>query len=391
MSPEVRRMWLGAIIAFWVVGLAAAPALCEETEPVELDVPYVSTRPEAVEAMLKLAKVTSKDYVFDLGCGDGRIVVAAAKDFKARGFGVDLDPQRIRESNENATKAGVTDRVKFKLADIMVTDVREANVVAIFLLNSVNLRLRPRLLDQLKPGSRVVSNGFHMADWKPDKVLRHEEAYDGVIYLWVVPAPVGGTWQWKTKTSEAEISNSLKLEQQFQALSGAVRFPNQEVPIAEVSLAGKQIQFSAAPRIAEKEVKIVYQGTVEGDAIQGTQKWLTGPSAGTYPWTASRQPLDITGRWQVRAPERADNNGTLRIQRKDKSLLATYVRDKKPQEELALPAFYVWGSSIRFEIPSDRTGLVFTGSLTADTGSGTVSGDAVEKQTRWTAKRVAEK
>lgn len=383
--------WRWAVIAAFCVGVTACPALYGQTKPVELDVPYVSTRPQAVEAMLKLAKVTSADYVFDLGCGDGRIVVAAAKKYKARGFGVDLDPQRIRESNENAAKAGVADRVKFKLADIMVTDVRQATVVALFLLDSVNLRLRPRLLGQLKPGVRVVSNGFHMTDWKPDKTLRHGDAYAGVIYLWVVPAPVAGRWRWKTKTSGGEVSYSLKLEQQFQLVTGAVRFPaGGDVPIADVSLSGKQIRFSATPRIGGKQVKIVYQGTVKGDTIQGTQKWLSGPSAGTRPWTATPDRVDVTGRWQIRAPQHADCKGTLRIRRKDGSFLATYVRDGKPQKELSLPAFYVWGASIRFEIPSDDTPLVFSGSLMGDAGDGTVSvGEPGGKKTKWTAKRVA--
>jgi len=398
MASEVVRRRLGLVVALSVVGWAAPLGFCgqtepcEETKPLELDVPYVPTQEDAVTAMLKLAKVTSADYVFDLGCGDGRIVVTAAKDFKARGFGVDLDPERIKESNENAAKAGVTERVKFKLEDIFVTDVREASVVALFLLESVNLRLRPRLLSQLKPGARVVSNTFTMGEWKADQVLRHEKAYGKVIYLWIVPAPVGGTWQWKTKTSGEEMANSLRLRQQFQVVRGTVRFPGGGgVPITEVSLTGKKIQFTAAPTIAQKEVKIVYQGTVEGDTIQGTQRWLSGPSAGTYPWMATRDPLDVTGRWQISVREHADRNGTLTIQRKDKSLLATFAAADKPQEEVSLPGLYVWGSSIRVEIPNDDSPVVFSGSLTADAGRGTVTGATVTKRANWTAKRVPSK
>ena len=392
MSPRALRIRLGMVVAFWVGSVAALPSLRGQTKPVKLDVPYVSTHRQAADAMLKLAKVTSADYVFDLGCGDGRIVIAAAKKYKARGFGVDLDPERIGESNQNAAKAKVTDRVKFKLADIMVTDVREATVVALFLLDSVNLRLRPRLLAQLRPGARVVSNTFHMADWKADKTVRHGKAHDKVIHLWIIPAAVGGTWQAKTKTSGGEVAASLKLQQQFQAVTGAVRVRGGgEVPIADASLSGKKIRFSATPRIAGKEVKIVYEATVEGGAMKGTQKWLTGPSAGTYPWTATRDRLDITGRWQIRASQHADDNGTLSIRRKGGGLLATYVRDKKPKEELPLPALYVWGSSIRFEIPSDTTPLIFTGSLTADAGAGTVSRGADGTKTKWTAKRAAGK
>lgn len=392
MSLNVLRTRWGMIVALWAGCMAAPPLLHGQTEPVELDVPYVPTHVGAVDAMLTLAKVTKGDYVFDLGCGDGRIVIAAAKTYKARGFGVDLDPQRIRESKENASKAGVTDLVEFKLADIMVTDVREATVVALFLLDSVNLRLRPRLLAQLRPGARVVSNTFHMADWKADKDLRHGEAYEGVIHLWIVPAPVGGTWRWKTKTAAGQTASSLTLEQQFQAVSGAVRFAEgPAVPMAEASLKGKQIKFSATPRIEDKEVKVVYEGTVEGDTVKGTQKWLTGPFAGTHPWRATRDRLNITGRWQVRVPQHADRNGILRIQRKESGFLATYVRDGKPKEELSLPAFYVWGSSIRFEIPSDDTPLVFRGSLAAHDGEGTVSVGAAGTKSRWAARRIVGK
>lgn len=389
------------IIAFLMGSIAFSPGLygqttkpAEPAEPVELDVPFVATHQQAVDAMLKLAKVTKADYVFDLGCGDGRIVITAAKTYKARGFGVDLDPQRIRESNANAKKAGVTDLVKFKLEDIMVTDVREATVVGLFLLDSVNLRLRPRLIAQLKPGTRVVSNTFHMADWKADKDLRHGKAYEGVIHLWIIPAPVGGTWKWKTKTDAGEIANSMSLDQQFQVVTGAVSFPEgNEAAITEASLNGTQIKFSATPRIADKEVKIVYEGKVEGDTIKGTQKWLTGPSVRrqTHPWTAKRDRVDVTGRWQIKAPGYSSRNGTLRIARKDKALVATYLRDGPRRKEEPVPAFYVWGSSVRFEIPLNGTPLAFVGSLKGDAGGGTVSAESGDEKTKWTAKRVTGK
>ena len=387
---------LGMIVAFLTGSITFPPGLYGQTakpaEPVELDVPFVATHQQAVDAMLKLAKVIRTDYVFDLGCGDGRIVITAAKKYKARGFGVDLDPQRIRESNANAKKAGVTDLVKFKLEDIMVTDVREATVVGLFLLDSVNLRLRPRLFAQLKPGSRVVSNTFHMADWKADEVLRHGKAYEGVIHLWIIPAPVGGTWKWKTKTPAGEIANSVSLDQQFQVITGAVRFPKgAEAAIADASLSGTQIKFSATPRIAGKEVKIVYEGKAAGDTIKGTQKWLTGPSAGTRPWIAKRDRVDVTGRWQIKAPGYSSRNGTLRIARKDKGLVATYLRDGPRRKEEPVPAFYVWGSSVRFEIPLNGTTLAFVGSMKGDAGGGTVSAGAGDKKTKWTAKRVTGK
>jgi len=143
--------------------------------------------------MLKLADIKSTDVVYDLGCGDGRIVIAAAKNFGARGFGVDIDPARIREANENAKKAGVEKLVRFEENDLFKTDIHDASVVTLFLLNSVNLKLRPKLLRELKPGTRVVSNTFDMGDWKPDKEASVNGVDDGTslsqyLYLWIVPA-----------------------------------------------------------------------------------------------------------------------------------------------------------------------------------------------------------
>jgi tRNA G37 N-methylase Trm5 len=147
------------------------------------DVPFVPTPPDVVEAMLKLAKVTGDDFVIDLGCGDGRIVIAAARDFKARGRGVDFNPKRVEEAKANAREAKVSDRVEFVQGDFFETDVREATVVTLYLLPSVNLQLRPKLLKELRPGSRIVSHSFDMGDWQPDKMI--DEA-GRVLRLWTV-------------------------------------------------------------------------------------------------------------------------------------------------------------------------------------------------------------
>ena len=149
-----------------------------------LDVPYVPTPPEVVERMLKMAKVGKNDVLFDLGCGDGRIVVTAAKTHGARGTGIDLDPERIREARKNAEQAGVADKVSFKVADLFETDVSAASVVTLYLLPNVNTRLRPQLWKQLKVGSRVVSHAFDMGpEWPPEKT----ESVDGrTIYYWTI-------------------------------------------------------------------------------------------------------------------------------------------------------------------------------------------------------------
>lgn len=172
------------------VTAAAAQNAQPRREP---DVPFVPTTEEAVAAMLKLADVKKSDVVYDLGCGDGRIVVAAAKIYGARAVGIDINPVRIAEANENVKKAGVEKLVRIEDNDLFQADIHEATVVTLFLLSSVNLKLRPKLLADLKPGTRVVSNTFDMGDWKPEKEFivgnPDEESYlSHKLFLWIVPA-----------------------------------------------------------------------------------------------------------------------------------------------------------------------------------------------------------
>jgi|SRR5580704_5344897 SAM-dependent methyltransferase len=175
-------------ILLLVVGILPAILHAQLQEPLfnsKKVVPYVPTGPETVAAMLKLAGMTKNDLVIDLGCGDGRIVIAAAKEYGAHGIGVDIDPERIKEANENAGKEGVTNLVEFRQGDLFDADIRKATVVTLYLLPSVNMKLRPKLWRELKPGTRVVSHTFDMEDWKPDKV---EEVGGSQIFLWVIKA-----------------------------------------------------------------------------------------------------------------------------------------------------------------------------------------------------------
>jgi len=148
------------------------------------DVVYVPTPTAAVNEMLRLADVKSNDVVYDLGSGDGRIVIAAAQQRGARGTGIDIDPQRVQEANENAQKAGVSDRVQFRQQDLFQADFSEATVVTLYLLPALNVKLRPKLLRELKPGTRIVSHAFDMGDWKPEQVV---EVDGRTVYYWVVP------------------------------------------------------------------------------------------------------------------------------------------------------------------------------------------------------------
>jgi len=169
--------------------LFASLAVAQSVQP---EVPYVPTTDPAVQAMLKLAEVKKTDVVYDLGCGDGRIVVAAAKNYGARGVGIDINPERIQDAKKNAKKAGVENLVRIEQNDLFKADIHEATVVTLFLLPEVNMRLRPKLLQELQPGARIVSNTFDMGDWKPDKQvsLDDDDSDSGLshkFFLWIVP------------------------------------------------------------------------------------------------------------------------------------------------------------------------------------------------------------
>lgn len=175
---------VGAASAQQPAPAAGAPASASEQPSRQPDVPYVPTPKEVVDAMLELAAVKKGDVVYDLGSGDGRIPITAAKRYGVTAMGIDINPQRVKEANENAQKEGVTDRVSFRTADLFTTDLSKANVVTLYLLPDVNLKLRPKLLKELKPGSRIVSHAFNMGDWEPEVTKN----IDGrTIYLWTVP------------------------------------------------------------------------------------------------------------------------------------------------------------------------------------------------------------
>src|SRR5512134_2974480 len=181
LRAELRRRAtraLGLCLASLAITASA------QTAPPALDVPYVPTPQPVVDAMLRLAKVKRGDVLYDLGSGDGRIVITAAKRYGVRGTGVDIDPQRIREANANARKAGVAGRVRFVNEDLFQIDFSDATVVTLYLLPRLNLQLRPRLISELRPGTRIVSHGFDMGDWQPERVV---EVGSSTIYLWTVP------------------------------------------------------------------------------------------------------------------------------------------------------------------------------------------------------------
>jgi SAM-dependent methyltransferase len=248
------------------------------------DVEYVPTPHHVVDEMLRLARVGKDDVVYDLGCGDGRVVIAAAKRYGARGVGVDIDPQRIKESRENARKAGVSKRVKFLQQDLFETDIREATVVTLYLLPKLNLQLRPKLLSDLKPGTRVVSHDFDMDDWQPDRVVKVPGSYEHTVYYWVVPAEVAGVWRWRLPNEAG--TSTLRLRQHFQEVSGTLTLGGEELAISRATLNGDRLQLTVA---RPDRVRLTFDGRVEGNAIRGHVVVQGGPTAGRYPWSAQRE------------------------------------------------------------------------------------------------------
>ena len=208
----------------------------------EPEVPYVPTPAAVVDAMLDMAEVGPADYLIDLGSGDGRIVIAAARR-GAQGLGVDIDPARVAEAVNAARFAGVEGRAVFRRQDLFAAPIREASVIAIYLLPDVNLRLRPRLLTELRPGTRIVSHAFAMGDWRPDA---HREIDGRNAYLWIVPAVAGGEW---TITRADGAAMLLELEQRFQQVRGTLTVEGQSLALSDAALRGDRLRFTAGGRV----------------------------------------------------------------------------------------------------------------------------------------------
>ncbi len=189
-----------------------------------------------VNAMLDLGEVTGQDVLYDLGCGDGRIVVAAALERSTRGVGIDVDPMRITEANEYASHTGVEYLVNFIEGDLLEADFSEATVVTLYLLDLVNVQLRPRLLDELRPGTRIVSHAFDMGDWKPDQ---RESCGSINLYKWIVPAKVAGTWEWQATSGE---TYRVELKQKYQQVTGKAWIDGQEAQLKNALLRGDLLE-----------------------------------------------------------------------------------------------------------------------------------------------------
>ncbi|SHJ58167.1 Methyltransferase domain-containing protein [Tangfeifania diversioriginum] len=241
-----------------------------------LDVAYVPTPDFVVEEILDMAGVGPGDYVIDLGCGDGRIVIAAAKR-GAFAHGVDLDPQRIKEARENAEKEGVTDKVVFVEENIYDTDFSKANVITMYLFPTINIKLRPSLLEKLEPGSRLVSHDFSMDDWKADK---HVRVNDHSVFFWVIPANVEGTWSWESGGERFE----MRARQKFQDIYLTVLSDDSSLKVENNFLSGERISFTATDSSTQK--KFIYSGQVKGEKIEGIIQIHAGENKTVENWKA---------------------------------------------------------------------------------------------------------
>ncbi len=277
--------------------LLSVPAVSQEIVPWQeyksYDVPFVPTPMEVVEAMLKLADLKSNDILYDLGCGDGRIVIQAAKFHGVKAIGIDIDPIRISESNKNAADAGVNDKVKFLNQNLFEADFKDATVITMYLLTSVNRRLRPKLLAELRPGTRLVSHRFDMGDWKADKStsvkLYGDYGDDRIVYFWIVPANMTGRWQWNLPGQSGR-PYILTVDQKFQVVSGTVSMGGFPAPILEPHLQGDAITFKMEDELNGKKTVFVYEGKVQGHAITGTIRPANDAKAKPVPWKAVRDP-----------------------------------------------------------------------------------------------------
>jgi SAM-dependent methyltransferase len=257
------------------------------------DVEYVPTPHHVVAEMLRLAAVTPTDVVYDLGCGDGRVLIAAAQLYRARGVGVDIDPKRIEESRANADQAGVADRVQFLQQDLFETDIRDATVVTLYLLPQLNRQLRPKLFSDLRPGTRVLSHDFDMGDWQPDQVMHIPgEAYEHTVFYWIIPASVDGTWQMSIPTPTGERHYLLRLQQRYQEVRGTVSAEREALLITHATLAGDHLRFTVSTGTQGAEVQMSFDGRVSGDAMRGSVEVHGGALAGRYDWTSQR---DVKG------------------------------------------------------------------------------------------------
>ncbi|MGE5522974.1 MAG: SAM-dependent methyltransferase [Rhodospirillaceae bacterium] len=257
----------------------AMPAYGLAAQELDVPTPYLSSTPLNVDEMLRLAAVTPSDTVYDLGSGDGRVIIAAARDYGARGVGVELDAKLVAESAENARRAGVADRASFRQADVLTVPVGDATVVTMYLLPPLVRKLQDRLYADLRPGARIVAHDYPFPDWGADRRVVVSKTF----YLYTVPAHVEGTWKLALDAGGAR-TYDLQFQQRYEQVKGAARVKGGILPAFEARVSGEHVAFI----LADGDYSCRYEGTVRGDRMDGTVRWGYGPAQNTGRWHATR-------------------------------------------------------------------------------------------------------
>jgi hypothetical protein len=286
--PVLRPGWRHTAAAL----LVALPglSLAADQHP-HADVPFVPTPPGVVAAMLGIAGVGPEDYVIDLGSGDGRIVIAAAKQRGARGLGVEIDGTLVSTSRREARREGVAGRVEFMEQSLFLIEIGQATVITMYLFPRLMMQLRPRLFAELKPGTRIVSHDFDMESWRPDArvtVPVPEKTYgppSSEVYLWIIPANAAGAWQWRASDGAAAVEYELTLSQTFQMLEGRALVGGQPGRLEGGRMRGDELRLMLTADVDGRTLRHEFNGRVDGDTISGKMRL---PGGGETAWNAAR-------------------------------------------------------------------------------------------------------
>ncbi len=385
----------GAVWILLAAELFYADSIAADMPSARQSIPYVATRHDTVRDMLWLADVGKDDVVYDLGSGDGRIVLAAVRDFGARrAVGIEKDPNQLLESRENVKKAGLADRAEFVQGDLFDADFSRASVVTLFLGHRPNLKLRPRLFGTLRPGTRVLSHQFNMGEWEPDKALTVRTVFLGLwgemwnpyqdnpcvpdysanemhfgrsdkVMMWVVPAPVAGIWRGKVETLDGPRDYQLTLHQRLSEVSGTFQLSGAKPSSGGIraDLWGDQVRYEGIPSgIPYGRFQIRFDGHASGDSMKGTLAIADPNRSYEAAWEGRREKVGMAGEWEWTSAT-GDRPVRLRVDRRDSRLVATYLdRDR----QIPVLDFYDFGGGFYFTLLIGREGSSLT--ITEDTG-----------------------
>ena len=286
--PIRCRAWIG--LAALVAALWSASSVAQQ----DPDVPFVQTPANVVDAMLEMAAVQATDYLIDLGSGDGRIVIQAARQHGVRSLGIEIDANLVRASSREASRQGVADKVSFVNGNLFAMDLSRATVLTMYLLPQLNLQLRPRILSELKPGTRILSHDFDMGEWKPDQrreVPVPNKSYGppvSQIYLWYVPANVAGKWRWQLPVAGKSLGYEARLSQLFQEVDAEMLVDGGTAAVQNLRLRGDQVSFGLTREVFGQKVSHEFSGRVEGDTITGRVTVSGAGDSAVHNWRATR-------------------------------------------------------------------------------------------------------